>query len=353
MIKIKTRLKIVIVGFGGMGEQHSRSLKNNEHLEVVGVYDILEKQRLLAKFNGLKAYDSFEEVLEDKDISAILIATPNDTHKDLAIKALENGKHVICEKPVTTNAKDLEAILEIQKTTGKTFMVHQNRRWDEDYLTIKNIYDSKRLGELYRIEQRVYGSRGIPGDWRKYERFGGGMLLDWGVHMLDRLLIMIPEKIKSLYCSLSYVLEEEVDDGYKVFIEFESGKTALVEVGTTNLIPLPKWYCTFQRGTAIIEDWEMNGKIVELTNYDEADAKPIVAGAGLTKTMAPRTDNSTKTSDLEIIRRSHLEFYQNFYEVIHGQADPLIKNQEVLRVMKVIDALFLSAKTNQVIEYKD
>lgn len=336
-----------------MGGQHYRSLINNEYLEVVGVYDILEKQRLLAKFNGLKAYERFAEVLEDSEVSAILIATPNDTHKDLAIEGMKNGKHVICEKPVTINSKDLEEILEVQKATGMTFMVHQNRRWDEDYLSIKNIYDSNRLGKLYRIEQRVYGSRGIPGDWRKYEKFGGGMLLDWGVHMLDRLLIMIPEKIKSLYCKLSYVLEEEVDDGYKVFIEFESGKNALIEVGTTNLIPLPKWYVTFQRGTAIIEDWEMNGRIVELTTYDEADAKPIVAGAGLTKTMAPRTDNSTKVSDLEVVRKSHLEFYQNFYEVVQNQADPLIKNQEVLRVMKIIDALFLSAKTNQVIEYKD
>lgn len=345
-------LNIVIVGFGGMGEQHFTLIDDFPNMNIAGIYDISQERIQYAKSLNLFTYDSYQAVLVDSNVDAVLIATPNDLHKDLSIKAMEHGKNVICEKPVTINSSELEEILAIEKKTGKLFMVHQNRRWDEDYLTIKKLVDEESLGNLYRVEQRVYGSRGIPGDWRKYEANGGGMLLDWGVHMLDRLLIMIPEKIVNVYCALSFVLNEEVDDGFKSFIEFESGKTALIEVGTTNLISIPKWYATFQRGTAVIEDWHMNGRVVELKNFDEKDAKPIVAGAGLTKTMAPRMDDSTITKPLDIVRKDHDEFYQNFIDVIRGTAEPIVKNSQVLRVMKLIDTMFLAHEEKRIIHFE-
>lgn len=341
------RYSLVIIGFGGMGEQHFNLLKDHPQIEVVGICDIDPSRLEVAKQKGLKTYDKYESLMKDPSVQLVLIATPNHIHKEIAIAALNSGKHVICEKPVTLNAQELEEILAVEKKTGNIFMVHQNRRWDEDFLTMRKIYDTKRLGELYKIEQRVFGSRGIPGDWRKYEQYGGGMLLDWGVHMLDRLLIMIPERIVSIDCFLSYVLKEEVDDGFHVRIEFESGKTAICEVGTTNLISLPKWLATYSKGTAVIEDWHMNGRMVALKYASEDDARPIVAGAGLTKTMAPRTDDSTETFPLDKVYRDHKEFYANFIDVIEHKAEPIVKNHEVLKVMRLIDDCFKSSRIKQ------
>ena len=76
-------------------------------------------------------------------------------------------------------------------------MVHQNRRWDEDFLTIKQMYNEKTIGDLFRIESRVHGANGIPGDWRHLEAHGGGSL-DWGVHLLDQVLFMVDSRITSL-----------------------------------------------------------------------------------------------------------------------------------------------------------
>jgi len=348
-----SKTSLVIIGFGGMGEQHYKLLENHPEIQVTGICDISSERLAFAKQLGLKGYESHEDVLKDPSVDIVLIATPNNTHKEIAIAALNSKKHVICEKPVTLNALELEEILSVQEKTGMVFMVHQNRRWDEDFLTIKKIYDTKQLGELYHIEQRVFGSRGIPGDWRKYENFGGGMLLDWGVHMIDRLLVMIPEKITTVDCFLSFALQEEVDDGFHVYLEFESGKTAICEVGTTNLISLPKWYVTFSKGTAVVEDWHLNGQIVSLKNTDKNDARPIVAGAGLTKTMAPRMDDSTTTLPLDKVMKDHKEFYSNFINVINKKEEPFIKNTEVLRVMRLIDALFVSHKTKQRVKFED
>jgi scyllo-inositol 2-dehydrogenase (NADP+) len=153
--------------------------------------------------------------------------------------ALKAGKYVICEKTVTLNSRQLEEIIENAETYNKVFVVYQNRRWDEDYLVMKKLYDEDILGDVFLIETLVQGSRG---DWHHQKEYGGGMMLDWGVHLIDRLLVMIKEKITSVHCKMSYVLGNDVDDGFRLTINFESGKTAVVEVGTCNYITLPKWY---------------------------------------------------------------------------------------------------------------
>lgn len=346
---MKTIYDLALIGFGGMGKQHATLLQKNTRIHIKGVFDIDSVAQQEAWNRGYFCYSSWDEVLEDHDIDIILIATPNHTHKDLSIQSLLAQKHVICEKPVTLNSEELQAILEVSKTSKKVFMVHQNRRWDEDFLTVKKVYDEQSLGGMYHLEQRVFGSRGIPTDWRKYQAFGGGMLLDWGVHMLDRLLLMIQEKVVEVYCKLSFALQEDADDGFWLFLVFESGKTALCDVGTINLQNLPKWYVKFQKGTMMIDDWHMNGRIVELKYASEHDAKPIVAGAGLTKTMAPRLDDSTFTKPLDIVRGNVLEFYDNFIDTIEAK-EPIVKNDHVLRVMKLIDLAFESDRQHQVIK---
>ena len=77
-------------------------------------------------------------MLDDESVDIIVIATPNHEHKSIAIKALKAGKHVVCEKPVTLSSVELSEILEVQKSSGVEFFVHQNRRWDEDFLIVKD-----------------------------------------------------------------------------------------------------------------------------------------------------------------------------------------------------------------------
>lgn len=343
---------LAIIGFGGMGSQHGELLKKVDRIKVEGIYDIDNKRKDYATENNFKSYESFEDVLNDKNVNIVLIATPNHVHKEIAIRAMEAGKNVICEKPVTLNSKELEEILEVSKKTGKLFVVHQNRRWDEDFLTMKKIYDEKLLGETFRIETRVQGSRGIPGDWRKEKQFGGGMMLDWGVHLIDRLLVMVNEKIKKVYCSMSYILGADCDDGFTLNLTFESGKTAVVEVGTSNFIALPKWYMAGTEGAAIIEDWEMNGRLEVMPKKDEADAKPIVAGAGLTKTMAPRLEGEVLVKELPFVKSTILDFYNNVIDVLEDKATPAIKNSEVMRVMKLIEAAFESHENGTVVYFE-
>ncbi|ASA21149.1 Gfo/Idh/MocA family oxidoreductase [Paenibacillus donghaensis] len=345
---------VVIVGYGGMGSYHAGLIRENDRLEVTGTYDLLEERRAASVEAGYRSYASFEEVLDDSAVEIVLIATPNDVHKEIAIQALQAGKHVICEKPVAMSSDEFKEMLAAAGEAGRTLMVHQNRRWDEDFRVIKQMYDKETIGSLFQLESRVHGANGIPGDWRHVKEQGGGMLLDWGVHLLDQLLFMIDSRITSVSSSLSFILGNEVDDGFEAVIQFENGVKAMVEVGTTNFISLPRWYVKGSEGTAVIEDWSLTGRYVTRNNEGvRVEPKPIRAGVGLTKTMAPPSEGATITEALPAAAELPSSFFDNFADVIEGTAEPIVKNAEVLRVQHLIEAIFAAAEKNEVIKNFD
>jgi scyllo-inositol 2-dehydrogenase (NADP+) len=348
------KVNLVIIGFGGMGTYHVELAKMSEYVVPVGAFDIDEKVHEKIREKGLRVYRSYQEVLADETVDAVLIATPNDVHKKLVIRALESGKHVLCEKPVTLNTTELKEILAVAEKTGRTFMVHQNRRYDQDFLIVKRMIQEKSIGEVYRIESRVQGANGIPGDWRHLKAQGGGMVLDWGVHLLDQLLFMVDSKIKHVSANLSFILGDEVDDGFVSTITFENGVTAHIEVGTTNFIKLPRWYVLGTNGTAVIRDWDLSGEVVMATeNLHNSQPTPIQAGQGLTKTMAPPSEEATETLALPAPLEMETSLYNNFADVILKQATPIVKNEEVYRVLTLIEAIFKAAEENKVIENFD
>ena len=345
--------RLAIVGFGGMGNWHRELIESGiEGLELAGMFDIKEERQQYARDLGYKAYDSLEDVLADETVDLILIATPNDCHKPIAVKALDAGKNVVSEKPVTLCCADLQEMFDASYRNNKFFCVHQNRRWDEDYLTVKKIYDEKTLGDVFHVESRVHGSRGIPGDWRGIKKHGGGMLYDWGIHIIDQMLLMIPEKIKTVYCTMDHVTNYEVDDGFKMTLTFESGKTALLEVGTSNFIELPRWYVQGENGSAMIQGFDGNGKMVLIKDWDKNDAVPVKTAAGLTKTMAPRTDETITTEVIKPLTSDIKDFYRNVMATIDGEAEQIVRHDQMMRVMKVIEAGFRSAEENAVIPFE-
>lgn len=341
-----------IVGYGGMGSWHGNIVKDIDGLTVKGVYDIKPERGELAKERGFLSYHSLEELLSDEEIDIVLVSTPNDLHKPIAIQAMRAGKNVVSEKPVTLSSADLAEMIRISEETGVLFTVHQNRRWDEDFLTIKKIYDENLLGGVFRIESRVHGSRGIPGDWRQEKEHGGGMVLDWGVHLLDQILMMIPGRLTRVYATLTNVTNTLVDDGFTAELTFECGIQALIEVGTSNFISLPRWYMLGQDGTAVIEDWDLSGRIVRAVGCDEKDITPVITAAGLTKTMAPRREDTIHTEKLPVVKSDIHDFYRNVCAAIKGEEEPKIKLPEVMRVMKLMEAIFSSARTGNAVEFE-
>lgn len=348
-----------LIGYGGMGAWHIEILKNlfQNEFEIIGIFDIKEDRIKEAQRNELNTYSSREELLNDDRIDLVIVATPNDVHCEIVCDALNHKKNVVCEKPVAMNVAELQKMIDTANKNGKIFTVHQNRRWDPDYLTIKKIFKNDMLSDIFNIESRVHGSRGVPGDWRNHAEHGGGMVFDWGIHIIDQALNLFEDtKLKSIYAQTNMITTDDVDDEFKIEFKFENGINYHAEVGTNNFISLPRWYVQGKNGTAVIEDWGLNGKIVMVEDWENKDAVPIQAGVGLTKTMAPRTDDSIKEFPLPKLEGKDLPrestFYANLANAINNGVPTIVTHSQQLRLMKVIEAVFESARDNKVIYFE-
>ena len=349
-------MKIAIIGYGGMGNNHKKYIIKRlndsdypEKLDLVGAYDINPAKAIE---NGVTPIASAEEIWSDPEIKIVLIATPNDLHLPYVKKALACGKNVICEKPLGLSSDEVKEMYECAEKSGKVFEVHQNRRWDDDYLTVKNIFDKKTIGDVYRIESRVMGSNGIPGAWRKVFAQGGGMMLDWGVHLIDQMLQMIPGKVTSVYCDYSYQAGEDVDDGFNLLCKFDSGIEYRIVVDTNCFIELPRWQVYGVDGTATITNWRkdnVEGRVVRVNQREDDKLEGVNAGNGFTKTMASRRAETVDELPLEIVRGDKNAFYRNFMNAIINGEQTIVTKEQVLRVFDVMESAYKSAHTGDVI----
>ena len=345
---------LCVIGYGGMGAGfHVKNALTSDVVNLAGIYDIDPARREKARSEGIHAYETLEEVIADTSVDLVTVAIPNDAHRTTVVKSLLGTKHVICEKPVAMTSHELQEMIDAANNSGKLFTVHQNRRWDVDFLAMKKIHDSGEIGKIFNIESRIHGSRGIPSDWRGEKIHGGGMLLDWGVHLIDQILQIYTEKIEKIYCRFDHITNKEVDDGIQLNIYFEGGARAYVEVGTYNFISLPRFYMQGEKGTALIKDWKEKTQVVKCKAWHESDVVPVETAAGLTKTMAPRDEITTDTYEVERPASDVHDFYRNVCAAIEGKESLLITHEQAMRVFKVMEAAFESAETGNPVYFSE
>lgn len=342
----KNIINLGIAGLGWMGTLHFRSIPEESGIRVTAMYDIDPERVEFGRENGLKAYSELEGFLGDSNIDAVLVATPNNVHKELAVAALKAGKHVISEKPAVLNTAELEEIIQVSHESGKLFTVHHNRRWDRDYLAIKRTIESRKIGEPFYIESRVQAANGIANKWRKYKKFGGGLLYDWGVHLIDQILNLVDSPVTEVYAHLLSVHYKDVDDNSRVILKFENGLSALIQMDTSVFNKLPRWHVSGGTGTIVIEGFDGEGSVVT-GNIEEAVWKPDMKSntIGPSRTMAYRPGDKKDEVHpaTEFDSNSWIHFYSNVKAAIDGTEELKIKPEECLRVTRIIDAAFKSS----------
>ncbi len=333
---------LVVIGYGGMGGGfHCKNALSSDVVHLSGIYDIDPEKSALAASRGIRAYTSLDEVLSDESVDIVTVAVPNDSHLPIVKRALLSGKHVICEKPVALSSSELEEMIAASKASGALFTVHQNRRWDIDYLAMQKLTDDGTIGTPLRLESRIHGSRGIPSDWRGEVEHGGGMILDWGVHLIDQMLLVFRgQRVVRIACECTHITNDRVDDGFYLTMTFDSGAVAFVEVGTYNFIALPRFYMKAEKGSAMITDWREETRVVRCKHWHESDVIPVATAAGLTKTMAPRDSVTVDEFTLPRPTSDVHDFYRNFCAAIDGKETPFVTHEEMRRVVRVMEEAF-------------
>ncbi|MBN2222231.1 MAG: Gfo/Idh/MocA family oxidoreductase, partial [Vallitaleaceae bacterium] len=247
------RVKVGIIGCGGIGNnKHMPSLKKLGYIDMVAFCDIdLEKaKKSAAEFGiqGAKVYEDYRELLKDDSIVTVHVCTPNKSHSEISIAAMEAGKHVMCEKPMAKTAKEGRLMVEAAKKTNKILTIGYQNRYRGDSQFLHKACEKGELGEIYFAKAHAIRRRAVPtwGVFLNEEEQGGGPLIDIGTHALDLTLWMMNNyKVKSVKGSVYKKLSNQTETGnafgewdpeeFKVedsafgFITMEDGATIILE----------------------------------------------------------------------------------------------------------------------------
>jgi scyllo-inositol 2-dehydrogenase (NADP+) len=338
-------IKVGILGYGYMGKWHHNHIDAIEGACVTEACDILPERLDEAKQRGLKICSDATELLAD-NLDLVIVATPNNLHKQLSIQALRAGRNVLCEKPVTMNVAQLDEVLDAAADSGMLFTTHQNRRWDMDYLVICEAIQKGTIGKPITIESRVMGERGIMFGWRGEPEFGGGMLLDWGPHLVDQLLTLNRgNKVKTVFAQVRSILTPHVDDYCILELLFQNGMNAHVELGTFSLVKQPRWFVYGDKGTLMVENFTgKSGEIAKIKVNGSQQFEFQDNSTGPSRTLKPLSPECIEKCNLPELQGNAYAFYDNLFLAIQGREDLTVSHQDMRRCMQVIDSAFQSSK---------
>lgn len=249
--------RVGIIGYGRIGAEHAGWIARSGSA-VSAVYDPTPARRELARSRGLPVTDSLQQAIDDSD--AVVIATPTSFHHEHTLLALRAGRHVMTEKPAALTLRHAREMYAVAEDTRRLLCVFQCRRWDADFLAVRRLVASGRLGRVFNVESRLGQWASCVGPaarewrpgWRNEAAFGGGGVYDWGSHFLDQLhLLLAPARPVRVFAQLrGNVWTQDCDDFARVLLDFSDGAAALCEINTTTTRPLPRWHLDGTLGSA-------------------------------------------------------------------------------------------------------
>ena len=344
-----TTVRFGIVGFGFMGYEHYKMLHDFPGAAVTAICD-RNPERLKDAPEGPTVYDDANKLFADPNVDVVILSANNNQHCQLACAAAAAGKDIICEKPVALSLQELDQMEAAVNSAGVKFTVHQQRRFDPDFRTTWNVIASGTLGNIYTIKSSLYGYNGNMHDWHIYKAEGGGMLYDWGVHLIDQMLWMIDSPVKSVYADIRNVINKEVDDYFHIILRFYNGWTGDLELGTYYLSQRKNWferhwYVGGNKGVMELEGFHPKGAIVRTTKLLTEVGNTRAKGAGgPTRSFGTPEPGLIVTEPLLIARTEHADYFRNYIRAWNGEGEFLVKIPEVRRSLRLMMAAWVSSE---------
>jgi predicted dehydrogenase len=320
------------------------------HLPVIQTVDGLKLRKIvdrhndvtLRKYHGLEIAADAASLFKDEEIDLVVIATPTSSHFDLTRQSLLADKHVIVEKPFTTASNQARELIDLAQKRGKLITVHQNRRWDGDFLTIRKLLVSRTLGQLVEYESHFDRFRNTPrpGAWREEDREAGGMLFDLGSHLIDQALILfgMPQMVTADIRNQRQF--GNADDNFEVLLHYDGLKVTL-KSGMLVREPCPRFTVIGTQGSFVK---------FGLDPQEEALKKghtPSEPGWGkepreLWGKLNAEINGLHVEQQVETLCGCYQVFYQNMVDAIAGRTELAVKPEEAMNTIRIIELAKLS-----------
>jgi|TARA_B100001971_G_C18249016_1_gene576650 predicted dehydrogenase len=324
-------LNIGIIGFGKMGQIRVQALESSGKATIKLVYD---ENELPISIN-YKVTENIDKIINNPEINAIFICTPNYLNKPLTVQALEAGKHVFCEKPPAFNSREVEEIISVEKKSGKILMYGFNHRHHESIRYMRKLIDSKEFGKVLWMRGR-YGKsvdKFFFDTWRARKKLaGGGILLDQGIHMLD-LFIMLGGDFDSVQADVSSCYWNlDIEDN--VFAIYKNSKTGVVASLHSTMT---QWRHLFSLEVFLEKGYMvLNGLKTSSGTYGDE-----ILSIAKNRTIAPAAvweDEERITFETDNSWTSEINHFLNAIE--NDTPVPVGSSADALAVMKLIDQTY-------------
>lgn len=328
------KVKIAIVGLGGITQiVHLPILSKMDDVEIAAVCDSdLSKCRNLAKkYNIGKYYKDVDKMLnENPEVSAVIIATQTNFHKEVSLKCINADKDILIEKPIARNYKEAKVIVDAAKAKKKKIMVAMNNRFRNDMMLQRTFTKAKEIGEIFYIKAGWIKPQSSNQKWMlEKEKSGGGVFLDNGIAMLDLgLWILDFPEAKSVTASNFSHYTKSVEDSSIAMIKFKNNKTLTIEVSWSLLREGELYYCNVygKEGSSSINPFQIYKRMAgELYNITP-------------KKIATPSNVFKKSYEYEL---------RHFIGAVTGKHNIISTGEDALKSIQIVDAVYKSAKSGK------
>lgn len=351
-------LKVAIIGYGLAGRVfHGPLIRACKGLEVTAIVTSNKERQLKAAkdFPQAKICSDLAEALSLSNL--VVIASPNASHVHIASTALRRGLAVVVDKPMAISSPEAEELVELKNKTGGFLSVFHNRRWDGDFLSVKELIDTGTLGQITKFESRFERFRPAPraGSWR--ETFaaeeGGGILLDLGSHLVDQAIQLFGQP-KTVYAELHRRREgvKSEDDDFLSLV-FNNDIRAHLFMGMLASATGPRFRICGMKGA-----YEKYG-LDPQENSLRSGASPLDSNFGEESEIARaklitytgENADQRQESTLTSVPGRYLTYYEELLSAITRGTKSPVSAEEGLAVMKVLDLARLSSKQGVVLNF--
>jgi scyllo-inositol 2-dehydrogenase (NADP+) len=249
---MSTLLKLGLIGYGFAGSTFHAPVIEHSGRTTIAAIATAQAARAQADYPQAQIVPDLAALIARDDIPCIVIATPNDSHFELAQRVLRAGRHVVVDKPVTLSSADARTLAELAQQRGLLFAPFHNRRWDGDFMSARALIAEGRLGRVTHYESHFDRFRPlVPKRWREAAAHGGGLLFDLGPHLIDQALVLFGAP-HSLSATLRQQRDHaQVPDYVHLQLHY-ADKEVILHAGALTALPPPRFTVHGTRGSYVI-----------------------------------------------------------------------------------------------------
>jgi scyllo-inositol 2-dehydrogenase (NADP+) len=343
-------IRVGLVGFGMAGRVfHAPLIASIEGLELAAVVE-RNSSHAAERYPGIKICGSLEELLLDSSIKLVVVATPNTTHFDLALRVLESAKNVVVDKPAAIRSDEITQLLELAGGIGAQFIPFHNRRWDNDFRTVQKLVHEKTLGSVVHIESNFDRWRPGPSSrvW-KDDPQEGGILFDLGTHLVDQALTLFGEPAS---VGAEVRREREGDggnDSFTIRLHYLTGLTVTLGANCLASLERPRFHLRGTKGNywkwGLDPQEEALGKVIRIEQADWGSEPADRWG-----TLSVDGGGDLVTRRVESVPGDYRHFYTGVRDALLGKAKPPVEAIDAWRTARVLEWALESSKAHRDME---